>query len=167
MEGHFSVGIVHNLVVILFTLVAGDVFLGITGLKKMITEIQPLIGAFLPHIAATLAIYSLFFWCVAIRNRVNRWEKGKGYEIISDMESLRKSIDYNERSIRRKNVDDPAEIYRWRIIVEKYQRFFPKPFNPSFTSHRAARFSELIKLYGYRKGIKKIKDGLDNKTKVS
>lgn len=134
--------------------VAEEMFLNFMGTQELMPED---LKVFIPIIGATAATFAVL-WCVSI---LRDWDAALANKAISELESLVESGDVFYRRVRAAQTPPRTESERFAALVTKYIWWTTKPGedSPSPDSellNKAARYAEILRIYGYFRGRWKI-----------
>ena len=139
-----------------------ELVLDIFGGRKVITEALPIIEAFAPIVgiailSGTVAWVLRYSW-----QRLHAWDRRKASRIAADLGLIQSREDLLDIGM----MPDRRRASQQGLVVEKYQQWFfdehgqkLDPFGEA-ASFRATHFSEILSMYGFIRGRRKIRDEL-------
>lgn len=127
---------------------AEELMFNLLGGQAVVAGLVPVVSPYLPLIGFVIAVGTLFFM-------FRQWDTKKGESIRRDLADIERSA---EEILRlRVTRTTPTQFH---YLIKKYNKWFPLNMKIDDYAQRAAAFSEIIRIHGYIKGRKIIREEL-------
>ena len=138
--------------------IAEELLFGLFGGDEVLAEAWPVLVAFMPPVGIGilfgLAVYLL---CIALNAKMVRDERNKK-QSIDEMRWLARFLDLLNKGKIVNQETRQKGILAW----EKHKKWFPDDLDDQAVFKRAHRIIEIMNMYGYSAGLKKIDQEMHN-----
>ena len=144
------VGIVATLVC-----VAEEFILDLFGGGQVIAQAVPdVLAAFLPPVGIGILVGSVVYVALVLISLRKREDDRKKFQIVYELEPLLHVVGLK---MKNRGVSE-EDKQRAKLAWEKYKKWMPESPDDERLYARLSRISAIMKLYGYRDGVKRIDD---------
>ena len=132
--------------------IAEELLFGLFGGDQVIAEAVPVLVAFMPPVGIGLLVGSGAYVVFVLLSTKKRKDDRKKMEIVYDFRSLLHVLERRRQSF----YIGEEEKQSAKLVFEKYKRWMPKSLDDAGLYARVARISEIMQMYGYKDGMKKV-----------
>lgn len=139
---------VGNWIAMFCVALAEELMFNLLGGQTVVAGLVPVVSPYLPLVGFVIAVGTVIFI-------FRQWNTKKGEAIRRDLADIERSAEEILRSrVSRKT---PTQFH---YLIKKYNKWFPLNMKIDDYAQRAAAFSEIIRIHGYIKGRKIIREEL-------